>query len=139
MEKNLLTNLFVVTLVATAMLFVGGCGKKADGNSTKAKPAVEDLEKSIEHLFDFIARSKCKFIRNGKEYDLDDALKHIRKKYNHFKDEIKTPEDFIRLSATKSMMSGKPYKIENQDGTVVLCADWLTEELKRYRTEKKAR
>lgn len=58
---------------------------------------------------------------------------HIRKKYGHFKDEIATAEDFIALSATKSELTGKKYRVFCE-GEKPLDSDlWLLGELKKYR------
>ncbi len=91
-----------------------------------------DTEAEIQHLKDFIGTSECTFIRNGSEYDAADALKHINRKHDATRRWIKTTEDFIRLAATKSSMSGKPYKVRCGDREIP-CADWLYEELARYR------
>ena len=101
-----------------------------------AETAGEDLQAVIAHLLEYVATSDVVFIRNGKEHSAADAADHIRKKYNHYKDRIETPEDFIRLSATKSMMSGKPYTIRLPDGTVVATKEWLEAELARYRVSR---
>ena len=89
----------------------------------------------IECLLDHISGSKSVFIRNGKQYTSEQAAGHIRKKYEHFREDIETPEDFIRLAATKSIMSGKPYLVRLPDGREMLCADWLTEELAACRAD----
>ena len=121
--------IFVVIIAAVVMLvsLQAGAEKKDD----EAKQ--EDLEATIAHLLEFVRTSDVIFIRNGKEHSAEDAVKHIQKKYNHYKKKIKTPEDFIEKSATKSMMSGKLYQIKLKDGTVITCKDWLTAELERYR------
>ena len=36
-----------------------------------------------------------------------EAAEHINKKYRHFRDDIDTPEKFIELCATGSLMTGK--------------------------------
>lgn len=98
----------------------------------------EDLQAVIEHLLRYVRTSEVVFIRNGKEHAPADAADHIRKKYEHYKEKIKAPEDFIRLSATKSMMSGKPYSIRLPDGTVMTTKEWLEAELARYRAARAA-
>jgi hypothetical protein len=90
------------------------------------------MDAEIEHLEDFVGNSECVFIRNGVEYDSGDALKHIRRKYKAARRHIKTAEDFIRLAATRSSMSGKIYLVRCGGGEIP-CADWLYEELSRYR------
>lgn len=86
----------------------------------------------IAHLIDYIAASGCLFIRNGKAYDASTAREHIQKKYDYLQSRIRTAEDFIRQAASRSSMSGEPYRIQCSEATV-LCADWLRDELRRYR------
>ena len=119
-----------MTVAAVAVMLVSvhaAAEKKADDNMK------EDLEATIAHLLEYVRTADVVFIRNGKEHSAEDAEKHIRKKYNHYKKKIKTPEDFIEKSATKSMMSGKKYQIKLKDGTVITSQDWLLAELARYR------
>jgi len=66
-----------------------------------------------------------------------DAVEHIKKKYDYFYDEIKTTEDFIKYSATKSNMSGNHYKIHCANQLVVKSSVWLLSELDRYRSSAK--
>jgi hypothetical protein len=49
------------------------------------------------------------------------------------KPDIKTPEDFIRLSASKSLLSGKPYLVRTSDGKETRLDEWLTEALEAHR------
>lgn len=91
-----------------------------------------DMDAEIQHLKEVVGNSECIFIRNGVRYDSGDALKHIARKYKAARRHIKTTEDFIRLAATKSSMSGKPYLVRC-GGSEIPCADWLRGELARYR------
>jgi hypothetical protein len=121
--------IFIVIIAAVVMLVSLQAGaEKKDDNEKQA-----GLDETIAYLLEFVRTSDVIFIRNGKEHSAEDAVKHIQKKYNHYKKKIKTPEDFIEKSATKSMMSGKLYQIKLKDGTVITCKDWLTAELERYR------
>src|SRR4051812_43637464 len=95
-----------------------------------------DLAKTITYLLDYVEKSNAVMIRNGSEHTGKEAAAHLKTKYEHFKKEIKTPEDFIRLSATKSMVSGKPYLVRLAGGKEITCADWLTTALKDYRESK---
>jgi hypothetical protein len=94
----------------------------------------EQTQSEIDYLLDYVAQANCVFIRNGKEYDAERAVKHMRKKYEHFQDEIVTVDDFIALAATKSLLSGKPYWVRLVDGTELKSADWLHAAVKDYRT-----
>ena len=93
-----------------------------------------DAEKEIKHLIEYIENSKCTFIRNGKEYNAKEALMHIQRKYEYTKRWIKSAEDFIKYAVTKSSLSGRPYVVRC-DGQEVVSAEWLSEELKRFRKQ----
>lgn len=91
-----------------------------------------NTDAEISNLKAFIGNSECIFIRNGVEHDSADALKHILRKYHAVRKRIHTAEDFIRLAATKSSLSGKPYKVRCGSNEI-LCSDWLYLELDHYR------
>lgn len=89
-------------------------------------------ETEIDHLLGFIAASPCGFIRNGIAYDGAEAVAHIKDKYDYYRDDIHSAEDFIALAATKSALSGKPYLVKC-GGTTEPAADWIARELGAYR------
>jgi len=93
----------------------------------------ENLAATINYLLAFVEKSDCTFIRNNSAYTAKEAVVHMQRKYDHFKDEIKTPEDFIRLSASKSLMSGEPYMVKTEAGQHLKSATWLLEALEAYR------
>jgi len=98
-----------------------------------AGSAVADTQQEIDHLLDFVAKTNCQYDRNGTVHSGLDARDHINMKYEHYRKKVKTAEDFIKYSATKSMMSGKKYKIRCPGAEAVNASDWLLEELHRYR------
>ncbi len=102
---------------------------------TLASPALaaESLDQTISYLLDYTGNSNATFVRNGTSYTGAEAVNHIKAKYEHFKDQIKTPEDFIRLCASKSLLSGKPYLVRMPDGTEIRLDAWLTEALGAHR------
>jgi Family of unknown function (DUF5329) len=95
--------------------------------------AEEKLNEEINYLFDYIAESKCIFVRNEKKYDSNKTILHLKKKFACYQDRIHTTEDFINLTATKSVISKKPYHIECTDHPVKTSREWLLNELQRYR------
>ena len=95
----------------------------------------EPLAESINYLLDYVANSHATFIRNGQTHSPQEAVDHIKAKYEHFKSEIKTPEDFIRLSASKSLLTGQPYRVRTADGKETRLDEWLTAALKAHRIE----
>jgi hypothetical protein len=95
-------------------------------------PLAASPEAEIDHLLNFIAGSPCAFIRNGVAYDGAQAVDHIKDKYQHYREDIRSAEDFIALAASKSAMSGKPYLVRC-DGAERPAGDWLTQELSAFR------
>ena len=92
------------------------------------------LESTIEYLTDQVTRSRLTFVRNGKHHTGPEAAEHMRKKYEHFREDIHTPEDFIRLAATKSLLSGEPYTVLTTEGDELPTADWLRAALRACRS-----
>ncbi|MEA3230674.1 MAG: DUF5329 domain-containing protein [Thermodesulfobacteriota bacterium] len=86
----------------------------------------------IEYLLSFIGSSDCIFIRNGREYQAEEAREHLEMKYNHVKRRIKTAEDFIDKIASKSSLSGRQYEVRC-DGIKLQTSQWLRESLASYR------
>ena len=93
----------------------------------------EDGRRAITHLLKYVEESNCVFIRNDKEYNSKEAAKHMRTKYDFSLDNIQTPEEFIAFTASKSMVTGKPYWVRCADHSPILSAEWLTQELSNYR------
>jgi len=96
----------------------------------------EKLAAAINYLLTFVEKSDCTFIRNDRPHTAQEAVVHMQRKYDHFKDEIKTPEDFIRKSATKSLISGKPYMVKTKTGRLMKSETWLLEALDDYRQKQ---
>ena len=88
----------------------------------------------INHLLNYVETTQCKYERNGTIHDGKKAVGHIKTKYNYFEDDIKTAEDFIKYSATKSTFSGDYYHIICDNKNPVKSKDWLLVELKKYRS-----
>lgn len=118
-----------VSLFATLALWAPSA---AGGAAT----ADEALRQTINHLLQYVEESKCVFLRNDKEYNSQEAAKHIRSKYDSYIFSIKTPEEFIEAAASKSILSGKPYFVRCVDHPSTTSADWLTKELSQYRSKR---
>lgn len=93
----------------------------------------------VQHLINFVNNSPCQIVRNGNAHNGPEAIKHIQKKYKYFKDDIRTTEQFIEYSATKSTMSGKYYLVNCRNKSPVKTIDWLLQELKEYRAKQSKR
>lgn len=95
--------------------------------------ASESLDQTIAYLINYVEKSNATFIRNDATHTPAEAAQHVRAKYQHFKNQIKTPEDFIRLSASKSLLTGKPYLVRTIDRKETPLENWLTAALKEHR------
>ncbi len=96
-----------------------------------------DQVKEVDHLLAYVKNSGCIINRNGTDYPAEKGISHIEKKYDYFRDDIKSTEDFIEYSATKSTMSGDYYTVTCPGGKTVRTQDWLLAELKRLRSKAK--
>jgi len=93
----------------------------------------DELDTTVQYLIGYVKESNVTFERNSSRYSGMEAAEHINKKYRHFKDDIDTPEKFIELCATGSLMTGKPYFIITGQGQQLPSAEWLNTELSVYR------
>ena len=98
-------------------------------------PAAQAEE--VKHLLAFVKDSGCILSRNGTDYSAEKAVSHIEKKHEYFRDEIKSTEDFIEYSATKSLMSDDYYTVTCPGRETIKTRDWLLTELKKYRSSRK--
>jgi hypothetical protein len=96
----------------------------------------EPQKPEVEHLISYLKNSGCQMERNGSKHDAHEAVKHIKKKYNYYRDDIKTTEDFIERSASRSSLSGRAYHVLCPGEASRPTGEWLKEELERYRKEQ---
>jgi hypothetical protein len=88
----------------------------------------------IQHLLDYVGGSGCTFVRNGVESDGAAAREHLATKYGYVKNRARSAEEFIRLAASRSSMTGEPYAVICGSARF-LSEDWLMDELRRYRKD----
>jgi hypothetical protein len=106
--------------------------------AAKAQPP-PNVHTEVEYLLQYIETSGCSFYRNGTWYDGTHARAHLSTKYDYLAERqlIGNAEDFINKAATRSSMSGKPYKIRCTDGIEVESGPWLRLVLAKYRASGK--
>jgi len=95
---------------------------------------LDTVNKTVLHLISHVSGSGLTFIRNTGRYTSVEAAEHMKNKYRHFREEIRTAEDFIERCASRSLLSGKPYLVINEQGEQVRTSEWLKAELADYRT-----
>lgn len=91
----------------------------------------------VTHLLEFVRTTTCTVDRNGSLHDGPSAHAHILKKYDYFRDRIRTTEDFIAYSATRSTVSNQAYTVLCPGQPRMETAEWLKRELERYRKHQR--
>jgi uncharacterized protein DUF5329 len=101
----------------------------------RAEPPTPEVQREIDFLLDAIGSSGCEFYRNGTWHDAKTAQAHVGDKYAYLlkRDRIRTTEDFIDEAATRSSLSGEPYKIRCGADREQPTDRWLHAELARFR------
>ncbi|HOP22351.1 MAG TPA: DUF5329 domain-containing protein [Gammaproteobacteria bacterium] len=94
----------------------------------------KEQQAEVQYLLNFVKTTSCEMIRNGKHHNGEKAASHIQRKYDYFRNKIKTTEDFIEYSASKSTMSGKEYFVQCGD-ELIKTRDWLMTELNNFRKQ----
>jgi hypothetical protein len=121
----------MIKFIAVFILIIGSCLAL---EVTQSFADVSESQKpEVVHLLLFVETTECAFERNGKKYNGERASKHIKRKYNYFRDQITTTQEFIEYSGTKSTMSGKFYLVYCGDNDPIKSQDWLLEELNKFR------
>ncbi|MGD0169422.1 MAG: DUF5329 family protein [Smithella sp.] len=116
--KKILVAAFVILALFPGFL-------RAQDNIEKKK--IEFLLSSLENLKGAI------FIRNGSEYDDGKAAAaHLRMKLQYAGSRVQTADDFIRLCASRSYITGKPYMIRLSNGKTIKSEEYFREKLKEY-------
>jgi len=121
--KNILVTAFVILAIFSGTV-------SAQDNIEKKK--IDFLISSVENL------KGAKFIRNGIEYDDGKAAAdHLRLKLQNAGGYVQNADDFIRLCASKSFITGKPYMIKFSNGKTITAEEYFREKLKEcYSTLK---
>ena len=115
--KKILVAAFVILALFSGAL-------SAQDNIEKKK--IEFLISSVENMKGAI------FIRNGSEHDGKAAAEHLRMKLKNAGGYVQTADDFIRLCASQSYITGKPYMIRLSNGKTIKSEEYFREKLKEY-------
>ena len=117
--KKLAYRLFGLALMAAGWLVPAAL---AAPNPVEARK-IEQLIAAVEQL------QSAKFVRNGTAYDAKKASDHLRLKLREAGERVATAEDFIRLCASRSSVSGRAYEIEFADGRRITSEAFLRAKL----------
>ena len=119
--------LLLVTVFASCLL----ASPRARGEAKRPteEEKIKRLISTVENLKD------ATFVRNGQEHSAKDAADHMRRKWKSNESSIKSARAFIRVAASKSGISGKPYLIRMKDKSEVTSEAFLTKELEKIEKE----
>ncbi len=112
-------------LLAMLLLAIGAAAN-AGGTTPLEARKIEYLIAAIETL------PNAQFIRNGTAYDAQGAADHLRLKLQNAGARVATAEDFIRVCASVSSISGLPYQIRFADGSTVTSETFLRQKLLEF-------
>jgi hypothetical protein len=113
-------------LLCLLILSIGPLAYAVDPGSVEGQKIAYPLA-SIETL------QGAQFIRNGTAYNAKAAADHLRLKLRMASSRIVTADDYIRLSASASSISGTPYQIRFPDGSVVSSEAYMKHKLVEFK------
>jgi hypothetical protein len=89
----------------------------------------------IDALVAAVGASDCEFQRNGRWHPAAAAQRHLQRKLDHARrlGREGSAEDFIEHVASRSSLTGRPYRVRCEDGREVPSAEWFQSELRRLR------
>lgn len=109
----------IASFVLALGLFVASVGA--------AESAGGVVGREVTALMGVLETSGCEFERNGSWYDGKRAASHLRRKYEHVRKRTTLPdtETFIELAASRSSVSGKPYRVRCGDAAPMESQAWF--------------
>ena len=105
----------------------------ATGLAAAAPPL--GAQREIAGLFAALDRSGCRFQRNGRWHDAAQAHAHLQRKYDYLlkRGLADSTEQFIERAASRSSISGKPYRVACPGRAEQDAAPWFRQQLLRLR------
>ncbi len=100
--------------------------------------ATASADGDIRALIDVLATSPCRFQRNGSWYDGARAAAHLQRKYDYLRkrDQAGTPEQFIARAASRSSVSGQPYRVACPGQPEREAGAWFDDQLQALRRHR---
>lgn len=94
-----------------------------------------DARVEVQALLERLARSECRFQRNGEWHDAQEARAHLERKLSYLErwGRLESAEQFIEKVASGSSTTGEPYFVQCGKAAPVRSAEWLGGQLKALR------
>ena len=108
--------------------------------ATQAAPSGV-AQREIQGLMDALSASSCEFQRNGTWHGRDEARKHLQRKYDGARRRRMQgdAEAFIAQAASRSSMTGRPYRVSCPGQPETDAGDWFRARLHALRVAVPAR
>lgn len=92
-------------------------------------------QREINGLMQALETSGCRFQRNGSWHEPAQARSHLQRKYDYLlkRNLADTAELFIDRAASRSSISGKPYRVACPGAAEQDAAPWFQQQLQRLR------
>ncbi|MCG8276733.1 DUF5329 domain-containing protein [Stenotrophomonas sp. NLF4-10] len=89
------------------------------------------VQREIEGLMQALEQSGCRFQRNGRWHGAAEVRDHLQRKYDYLrKRELAgSAEQFIDNAASRSSLSGKPYRVACPGRSEQDAAPWFRQQL----------
>ena len=94
------------------------------------------MNDEIDYLLTQVGSSGCTFYRNGKRHSARVAREHLQSKRRHNAHLIDSTEEFIEKIASRSSISGKPYRIRCRGQGEQTAGEWFSTLLVSYRESR---
>lgn len=126
MKMPKFTQVSIFTVATTVAMAMGGVAVAAPTAKAQGE---------IDAMIAGLGTSGCQFERNGSWHDAKAARDHLQKKYTYLRkhDMADTAELFIERGASKSSMSGKPYRVRCQGKAPETAERWFKQRLQILR------
>jgi hypothetical protein len=123
----------------TGLILAATLALAAATGNVMAAPT-ETARREIASLIGALDGSSCRFQRNGSWHDAAEARAHLQRKYDYLlkKDKVDTAEQFIERAASRSSMSGQPYRIACPGQPEQTAASWFGSRLQALRSRGSA-
>ena len=104
-----------------------------------AAPLSTPVRAEIEVLLSTLQSSGCEFNRNDSWHTAAEARTHLLRKLDYLdgNNAVQSTEQFIELGASKSSLSGQPYRVKCGAAAAVDSKTWLSDQLKLIRASSR--
>lgn len=118
------------TFLSFMLVFLLGVTSASAG----PRPAAETTQE-IDRLFAVLRGSGCEFQRNGRWHSAEQAATHLQRKREYIagKGLLTDTESLIELAASKSSLSGRPYRVKCPGSAVIESRAWFMQALAQLR------